>query len=423
MITMNELTVAGASHMGVIAMIYIIEVIAIFIYSVSGYINKKTIITSTIFLIIGILNFVAVSDAIYEKDKLFIADIIGRMPYEFVLLILVFWGTVEAVFYVHMKKKSHSVITGKSVKESMDAMSDGICFSTKAGTPILINKKMYQICSELFNETLMNANMFWDKLEYYRDNKVNRERASKDVLVLETGDGKAWHFYRQTLNIKNESFYGIIAYDITRQFELNRALDDKNKKMKEINERLKKFNNEIEKITEEREILAAKVKVHDDIGRVLLMFRRYLEQPENQGEKNKMLMFLRTITDIMNHEAGKGDNDWNVFLKNAAQLKVDVIVEGEIPKDINTRRNILAVCRECLTNTVKHAGGNVMNVLINEDCEKVVLQVTNNGKSPKEDIVETGGLKNLRRTIQGEGGKLIISSTPRFRLTAELSKK
>ena len=78
----------------------------------------------------------------------------------------------------------------------------------------------------------MNANMFWDKLEYYRNNKVNRERASKDVLVLETGDGKAWHFYRQTLNIKNESFYGIIAYDITHQFELNRTLDEKNKKMR-----------------------------------------------------------------------------------------------------------------------------------------------------------------------------------------------
>ena len=46
-----------------------------------------------------------------------------------------------------------------------------------------------------------------------------------------------------------------------------------------------KFNEEVETVTRQKEMLEAKMKVHDDLGRVLLALRTYLEEPENSKRR------------------------------------------------------------------------------------------------------------------------------------------
>ena len=69
---------------------------------------------------------------------------------------------------------------------------------------------------------------------------------------------------------------------------------------------------------------------------------------------------------------------------------------------------------------LKHTDGEVLTV----DCTtsgKMIL--TNDGTPPSGPIVEGGGLGNLRRRVEGEGGTMTVESAPRFRLTIEMKRK
>ena len=69
---------------------------------------------------------------------------------------------------------------------------------------------------------------------------------------------------------------------------------------------------------------------------------------------------------------------------------------------------------------LKHTDGEVLTV----DCTtsgKMIL--TNDGTPPSGPIVEGGGLGNLRRRVEEEGGTMTVESAPRFRLTIEMKRK
>lgn len=44
------------------------------------------------------------------------------------------------------------------------------------------------------------------------------------------------------------------------------------------------------------------------------------------------------------------------------------------------------------------------------------MEITNKGEQPKAEIIESGGLKNLRHTVESAGGVMTVKSKPRFGL-------
>lgn len=67
---------------------------------------------------------------------------------------------------------------------------------------------------------------------------------------------------------------------------------------------------------------------------------------------------------------------------------------------------------ECLTNTVSHANGHLLNVNVKDN----LIKITNDGTHPKGIIKEGGGLSSLRSLIEKENGKMIVNSEPQFEL-------
>lgn len=73
-------------------------------------------------------------------------------------------------------------------------------------------------------------------------------------------------------------------------------------------------------------------------------------------------------------------------------------------RKMKQQRNLvtMAVC-ECLTNTVRHAGGDEVYVKIDKGSENLAVTVTNNGTPPKSEITPGGGLISLRDKIERFG--------------------
>ena len=51
------------------------------------------------------------------------------------------------------------------------------------------------------------------------------------------------------------------------------------------------------------------------------------------------------------------------------------------------------------------------------------VTITNNGRPPRGEIIEGGGLSALRRRIEGSGGTMTAAARPRFALTIHLPEK
>lgn len=318
----------------------------------------------------------------------FLADVVGDVPWFVTVLLMSVMAVLEIILYAVMRKKKKEKLTPGAIKESLDALPDGICFFSEDGQPLLVNMQMNRMSAELFQTEILNAELFWQHLKEKREENVDG--------LIHTGDGKVWDFRRDILKVGRMKIHEMVACDVTKQWHLSRELEERNQSLKQVNERLHQYNREIERITAEDEILAAKRQVHDDVGRSLLAFRSYLEQPGTKRERENLLFLWRYTIAVMRHEA--------------------------MPEKEKERAILIAALHECLTNTVKHANGSKLYLSVRTGGQGVEAELQNDGTPPQGLIEENGGLKDLRHTVETAGGQMTIESTPRFVLHIELPK-
>lgn len=77
---------------------------------------------------------------------------------------------------------------------------------------------------------------------------------------------------------------------------------------------------------------------------------------------------------------------------------------------------------ECITNTARHADGDELYITVSDDGAFFTARIGNNGRPPKAEIVERGGLSSLRRITEMAGGSMKTESFPRFLLSVSIPK-
>ena len=103
-------------------------------------------------------------------------------------------------------------------------------------------------------------------------------------------------------------------------------------------------------------------------------------------------------------------DEYDDALRLASGIGVTVTVTGTVPTD-GLRRTLLGkAIAECAANTVKHAGGDRLEVKV----ENGGFTITNNGAAPNKAIVPSGGLYTLRLAAEQAGGVMELESSPRF---------
>ena len=423
MICYYELSVMTRTVYGICIML--LAVIAVFLLIVSFVLDmERWYRLAAAILVIGVMYvFQGISDVSCNLEKgnplSFFSRIIGNLSSVKVLALLILAAGIEIILFLILYHSKKNVLTSGAVKESLDALPDEVCFSDMDGQPLLVNTQMQRISGELFHTEILNAELFLDNLK-----SVNHEEGDDPAIVATTKDGKVWHFHQNVLQVRQSGIQELVANDVTEQYCLSQELKKRNKSLAQINERLQLYSREVERVTREKEILTAKVHVHDDVGRSLLAFRSYLVQsPEKRNREELLLLWRHTVAVMRNEiDSFQQTDEWKLLMKAAEAVDVEIIKDGELPEDKGRRKILIAVIHECLTNTVKHANGNRLYLSVRSEETAVIAELTNNGKQPSEQIKETGGLKNIRYTVEAAGGAMTIKSTPRFMLQVELPK-
>ena len=407
-----------------------------------GYATCSVVLVAAVFIILQ--SMADVSLCANEADPRFSlpAVILKDVPWIIVALVMVVIFAAEVLCLVAVNRAGRDKLSPGSVKESLDALPDGVCFFSEEGRILLSNRRMQHISSDITGIGILNGEKLWRCIE---EKSVKTDVS--DGLVILTSDSKVWNVRRSEIEAEGNRINEIVALDVTEQYELRRELEERNERLNSVNERLRIFSRDMSRLTAEKELLDAKIKVHDDLGRSLLAFRAYLTAEPSKRDRSKLLPLWRYVISVMKKETSQSE-EWDAIDKTAESLHIQIEINGDLPAGLAdlpvsgaARSAIMAAIRECLTNTARHAGGDRLFVLIKCGVEQgadhastsgnpsasgtapcddaphgIRIEITNNGRAPLTPVQEAGGLSNLRRMVERAGGIMTIESSPQFLL-------
>ena len=307
-----------------------------------------------------------------------------------------------------------------SVKDAFDNMPIAVCFFDKHGRVRLINRRMSKVSIMLLGSEMQTLTELHNALE----------TPSKQISVTDSAvplynfpDGKTLRFEEKTVTDSDgASFVQVTAADVTELAERQAELRRENEQLSEANRRARQLYENMAEIVREEEILSMKMRVHDDIGHSILSARRALLSNEDiEAVRSNAAVWEKSI-ELLHHANNMPDqpDPMEYAEKRAEALGVRLVMNGVMPESSRLRYLFSLAVRECVTNCVRHAGGNEVCVTVSADGDSYTAMLTNNGKVPDGQIVEGGGLSALRRRIEKNNGNMTVQSFPCFALTVSL---
>lgn len=338
-----------------------------------------------------------------------------------IVFVAVFLMVISILLVQYSYRWQRTHVTPMSVKESFDTIPAGVCFFLDSGLTELFNGYMDDLCMRIAGKPLINGVKFWELL------RTGNVREDCTVLqigenpMIRTPDGQVYSFYCHTIKVERGRIHELIAHNITEQFESAELLQRENAELQNLNERLRKYGEQVSQVTREREILNAKVSIHDKMNWILLSTRHLVEDGCTEEEKRKMFeLWHGNVLLFCKSEFEHPQAEPMEFIRRAAftvGLRVETV--GNMPTDNEVIHVLLMAAGECITNAVRHAKATTLYIQMDED----MISISNDGLPPKKEIQEGGGLSVVRDRIQAIGGEMQVLSAPQFRLILRFKRK
>ena len=212
--------------------------------------------------------------------------------------------------------------------------------------------------------------------------------------------------------------------NITEEARLRQELEKDNLRLQAMNRRLRQYGRDVQETTREKEILRAKTRVHDEIGRALLQTRQFLSGAQGDAEtvcaawRQNVRLLLGKYTD--EPRAGA----FEALARAAQVIGVTIQRDGAFPAEGTENAQLVeAAAHECLTNLVRHAHGTRLEMTGRKIASGWKICYLNDGDAPSGPIIEGSGLAALRARTEAAGGAMEIAHAPRFQLTLVLPRE
>lgn len=310
------------------------------------------------------------------------------------------------------KKKKRSLPEEKLIKEACNHLPIGICIGTMEGIPRLTNEKMQELAKIVCGASLVNTEVFWHDLERFEGNAAAEKIRFTDTPSIKLKDGRIYNFTHKTVVIRNSDHVELLARDVTERYELSEQIGHENEQLKLQAEQLDKLRENIATLNRDEEVLESKMRVHYELGRVIMSSRRYLMGTSNIEKKQLIDMWkdaLGVFEDPLFSE--KASFDFIGEIKSMAESNgCRLTFEGKFDSDNDL---LVAVVREGLVNAVRHGSATEVCVKvetircgIESECgEQLRLTITDNGIGLKEKHGR-GGLADLEAKLAEHNGVL-----------------
>ena len=322
---------------------------------------------------------------------------------------------------VRLRRLKRQELSRDSVKQAMDLLPSGICYFTPSGSVKLCNMQMHILFRTLSQSDLQTLPELQDALAHC-DAGSGVIRLSHERQTYLFPDGKAWRYRQNVVTDEDGAVYTeTIFSDMTELYHKKLELKEQIKQLNAISRELKLLSDNVLILTREKEVLSAKTKLHDYMGAGLIAMRQILRHNQTEEAANAIELLRQAVSAIKNDNTyPQGRSELDGFMHDAEAIGIKVNLSGELPEQEELRCVMILAMRECLTNSVRHAGATALHVAVEKNGDSISMKITNDGKAPETEVVPKGGLHNLYRHIADCGGTMEIQWKPVFVLTVVL---
>ncbi len=297
----------------------------------------------------------------------------------------------------------------RNVRNAIEHCPDGICFSSKDGRPILVNRKMNEISLQVTGHTVLNMNEFWEYITRFHENSAEVDSEEYNVpVVCRLSDESVWQFQKQIIQNRANIIIQTTATDISELYASQKHLLESISQEKDLHRRQRELLEHIVQNNLDRELLNAKIRIHDDFGRVLLMTKNWLQKPDRGKDEEEDIFseWRNVIIDMENaatrHYMTENSSEKELILV-AKLIGCRLEIIGSRPTERGQQLLLFAAIREALTNAVRHAGADRLWVEMSENRGWHHVEIRSNGDKNIKQIKEGSGLGNLRMRLEREG--------------------
>ena len=322
---------------------------------------------------------------------------------------------------VRLRRLKRQELSRDSVKQAIDLLPSGICYFAPSGSVKLCNMQMHILFRTLSQSDLQTLTELQDALAHC-DAGSGVIRLSHERQTYLFPDGKAWRYRQNVVTDEDGAVYTeTIFSDMTELYHKKLELKEQIKQLNAISRELKLLSDNVLILTREKEVLSAKTKLHDYMGAGLIAMRQILRHNQTEEAANAIELLRQAVSAIKNDNTyPQGRSELDGFMHDAEAIGIKVNLTGELPEQEELRCVMILAMRECLTNSVRHAGATALHVAVEKNGDSFSMKITNDGKAPETEVVPKGGLHNLYRHIADCGGTMEIQWKPVFVLTVVL---
>lgn len=143
----------------------------------------------------------------------------------------------------------------------------------------------------------MDARVFWKQLQ---DGELPGciQKGQEPIYQLPDDMEMVFSFHHYETELNGHVLYEILAVDVSEEYRIIQELQSRRVHVDQVRKRLKELSKTITRTTAEKEVLSAKVHLHDDFGRMLLLSKRYLLDPGAVDRKELLATWRLNIKQL-----------------------------------------------------------------------------------------------------------------------------
>ena len=228
-------------------------------------------------------------------------------------------------------------------------------------------------------------------------------------MFFRFSDSSIWRFELRFLDLNTVQ---IESAEITELYRLSEELYENTIQLREMQKRQKALLDSIVEVNLNKEILSAKMHIHDELGHCLLAtIKAITEDSLAENADTLRESWNSTIRDFSNIPMvwTVPDSSLQSELMQVAELiGCKVTFLGKQPESRKALQLLYTAIREALTNAVRHADATELTVKIGQDEKSYHIEISNNGSVTVSRITEGNGLSALRQRLEQEGASLKV---------------
>lgn len=422
MTQMDILTTIGVS-------VFMIIVALVFMILTTTTGKVRAIVAALILLVFDAAVFIGLNDACSAAagkggPKGYLGELLIHLPTwtrTVIMLGLLIFAWVKLIIMIKYISKH---ITPFSISEALDAMPQGIAYSTEDGQVLQINTTFEDLAFRTSGRVMNNARIFWDDL---RDGNVLEGIVVEpgDDMVVTYPEGDTWIFSNSVIEegVAPFEFRQLQVVDATKERILFNELDAEAHQLSKMNHRLRNYNNVVDQTIREEELLETKMRVHDNMGAALIAAKMFIMNDDSPVTASEVLFQWEGDMALIREEPLKEQQETSQIkrLEDAAKfLGIDLQLVGEMPSNFAVMNLICTGIQECMTNAIQHAEATQMYVVIGKEANEYQVSFSNNGKPVEGEIKEGSGMTILREHAEKMGATMEYKKGLRFNLVLHI---